>query len=144
MTHFEIVYELELKAIGLPVRARGKAMELGQRQVKGVTVVDLSGDGVGSEPSPLRALISSVLANGQRHLVLNLEHLEKTDSTCIAEIVASYKATVAAGGIMKIASANAHVRRVLQVTRVDTFVNMYESEADAVASFDVAESRTHT
>lgn len=113
-------------------------MQLGQRQVKGARVIDLSGDGIGSEPSPLKALITSILANGDRHLVLNLEHLEKMDSTCLAEIVASYKVTVAAGGIMKIASANSHVRRVLLVTKVDTFVNSYESESDAVESFDVA------
>jgi anti-anti-sigma factor len=118
-------------------------MQLDQRQVKGTTVVDLSGDGVGSEPSPLRALIASILASGHRQLVLNLERLEKTDSTCIAEIVASYKATAAAGGTMKIAAANAHVRRVLQVTKVDTFVHMYDSEAEAVASFDETASRTH-
>jgi len=118
-------------------------MQLDQRQVKGATVVDLSGDGIGSEPSPLRALITSILANGRRHLVLNLEQLEKMDSTCLAEIVASYKATVAAGGIMKIASANTHVRRVLQVTKVDTFVNTYGSESAAVESFGVAESSTH-
>ena len=119
-------------------------MQLDQRQVKGATVVDLSGDGIGSEPSPLRALITSILASGQRQLVLNLEQLEKMDSTCLAEIVASYKSTVAAGGIMKIASANTHVRRVLQVTKVDTFVNTYESESAAVESFDVAETRSHT
>ena len=119
-------------------------MQLDQRQVKSATVVDLSGDGIGSEPSPLRALITSILASGRRQLVLNLEQLEKMDSTCLAEIVASYKATVAAGGIMKIASANTHVRRVLQVTRVDSFVHIYESESAAVESFDVAESRSHT
>jgi anti-anti-sigma factor len=119
-------------------------MELGQRQVKGATVVDLSGDGIGSEPSPLRALITSILANGHRYLILNLEHLEKIDSTCIAEIVASYKATLAAGGVMTIAAANTHVRRVLQVTRVDSFITMFDSEAEAIASVEVAESRPHT
>jgi anti-sigma B factor antagonist len=119
-------------------------MQLRQRQVEGASVIDLSGDGIGSEPSPLRALVTATLANGGRHLVLNLEHLEKMDSTCLAEIVASFRVTVAAGGTMKIASANAHVCRVLQVTKVDTFVNMYESESDAIKSFEVAESRTHT
>jgi anti-sigma B factor antagonist len=123
---------------------KGETMQLRQRQVKGATVIDLSGDGIGSEPSPLRALVTSTLANGGRNLVLNLENLEKMDSTCLAEIVASFRVTVAAGGTMKIASANAHVCRVLQVTKVDTFVNMYESEADAVKTFEVAESGTHT
>jgi anti-sigma B factor antagonist len=115
-------------------------MELRQRQVNGAIVVDVSGDGIGTEPSRLTALVTSLLADGHRRLVLNLGQLQKADSTCLAEIVASYKATVAAGGAMKIAGANPHVRRVLQVTKLDLFVNTYDSEADAIASFDVAES----
>jgi anti-anti-sigma regulatory factor len=58
--------------------------------------------------------------------------------------VASYKATLAAGGVMTIAAANTHVRRVLQVTRVDSFITMFDSEAEAIASVEVAESRPHT
>ena len=118
-------------------------MEFRQRHVGGASVVDLSGDGVGSEPSSLRVVITSLLETGHRSIVLNLDALQKMDSTCLAEIVASYKATIATGGRMAIVAANTHIRRVLRVTKVDTCVNTYESEADAVASFDVAESRTH-
>jgi anti-sigma B factor antagonist len=118
-------------------------MEFRQRHVQGASVVDLAGDGIGSEPSSLQALITSLLENGHRHIVLNLDALQKMDSTCLAEIVASYKATIAAGGSMKIVAANTHIRRVLHVTKVDTCVNTFESEADALASFDVAEIRPH-
>jgi anti-sigma B factor antagonist len=118
-------------------------MHYRQRHVPGAIVVDLSGDGIGSEPSSLRTLISSLLKSGHRHIVLNLDALQRMDSTGLAEIVASYKATVDAGGDMKIASTNEHIRRVLRVTKVDTCVNTFESEADAVASFDSEASRTH-
>jgi anti-anti-sigma factor len=116
-------------------------MQLRQRQVEGAIVVDLSGDGTGSEPSILKELVTSLLNRGHRRIVLNGEDLRSIDSTCLAEIVASYKATVVAGGMLKMAPANAHIRRLLQVTRVDTFIHVYDSEADAIASFDVAESR---
>jgi anti-anti-sigma regulatory factor len=59
------------------------------------------------------------------------------DSTSLAEIVASYKAATAAGGVMKIAAPNAHIRRLLQVTKVDTCVATHDSEADAVDSCTV-------
>jgi anti-anti-sigma factor len=117
-------------------------MELRQRQVEGAMVVDLSGDGIGSEPSRLKELLVSLLASGHRHIVLNVEQLHTMDSTCVAEIDASYKAAIATGGVLKMASPNQYVRRLLQTTRVDTFVTTYDSEASAIASFDVAPSRT--
>lgn len=117
-------------------------MQLRQRQVEGAMVVDLSGDGIGSEPSILKELLTSLLARGHRHIVLNVEHLQTMDSTCVAEIVASYKAALATGGVLKLAAPNPYVRRLLQITKVDTFVTTYDSEARAIASFDVAGSRT--
>lgn len=117
-------------------------MQFSERQVGGVVVVALSGDGIGSEPSALKELILSLLNRQHRRIVLEVEHLRTMDSTCLAEIVASYKATVASGGMLKISSANAHVRRLLHVTRVDTFIQLHDSEADAIASFDVAVNRS--
>jgi anti-sigma B factor antagonist len=116
-------------------------MELRQRQVDGAIVVALSGDGIGSEPSTLHQLVVSLLDRGHRRIVLDVAQLKYIDSTCLAEIVASYKATVARGGSLKMTPANAHIRRLLQVTKVDTFIHVYDSVADAIASFDVA-SRT--
>lgn len=117
-------------------------MQLRQRQVEDVSVVDLSGDGIGAEPSTLKQLITSLLDSGHRQIVLNLGDLNSMDSTGVAEIVASYKTIDANGGVFKIAGARGHLRRLLHVTRVDTFISLYDSEAEAVASFHVAESRT--
>jgi anti-anti-sigma factor len=117
-------------------------MQFSERRVEGAVVVALSGDGIGAEPSTLKELITSLLARGERRIVLDVEHLRTMDSTGLAEIVASYKATVATGGMLKMAGAKGHIRRLLQVTKVDTFIHVYESEAEAIASFDVAGSRS--
>jgi anti-anti-sigma factor len=116
-------------------------MQLRERSVEGAMVIDLSGDGIGSEPSILKALVTSLLERGHRHIVFNAEHLQNMDSTCLAEIVASYKATMAEGGLLKMASATPPVRRVMHVTKVDTFVVIYDSEAEAIASFDHSQRR---
>lgn len=109
-------------------------MQVRHREVEGTIVVDLSGDGIGSEPSILRELVVSLLDRGHRHIVLDVEHLQSMDSTCLAEIIASYKATLAAGGTLKMASANANIRRLLQVTKVDTFITIYGSPVEASRS----------
>ena len=117
-------------------------MQFSERQAEGAIVVALSGDGAGSEPSTLKQVITSLLTRGHRHIVLDVEHLRSIDSTCLAEIVTSYKAAVAAGGMLKMAAANAHILRLLHVTRVDTFIHVYTTAADAVASFNLAASRS--
>ena len=115
-------------------------MEFSERHVGGAIVVALSGDGIGSEPSTLKGLITSLLDRGHRRIVLDVEHLRSMDSTCLAEIVASYKAIVAAGGSLKMVPASAPACRLLQITKVDTFILLYASEEDAVASFGAAVS----
>lgn len=115
-------------------------MELRERQAGSATVIDLTGDGVGREPSALKPLVESVLSRGDRRIVLNVAQLRTMDSTCVGEIFASYKSVASAGGDLKLAHADAQVKRLLHVTKVDTFIRIYDSEAEAIASFEAAGS----
>jgi anti-anti-sigma factor len=117
-------------------------MELRERNAGSVTLIDLLGDGIGSEPSALKPLVQSVLNRGGRRIVLNLAELQAMDSTCVGEIFASYKVVVSLGGDLKLSNPDAQVRRLLHVTRVDTFLRVYDTEADAIASFEAVGSRT--
>jgi anti-sigma B factor antagonist len=117
-------------------------MQISERHVEGACVVTLSGDGIGSEPSILKERIMSLLARGYPRIVLDVEPLRSMDSTCLAEIVATYKLAAGTGGVLKMSAVNPQIRRLLQVTKVDTFIQCYESEAAAIASFDVAGSRS--
>jgi anti-anti-sigma factor len=119
-------------------------MKLTERQVQGAVVIDLSGVGIGAEPSILHELVNSRLARGHRQFVLGLEKLQSMDSTCLAEIVASFKAVVEAGGTLKMASPSPHIRRSLHVTRIDTLISTYDSVTDAVASFATTASGSST
>lgn len=116
-------------------------MELRERQAGNITVIDLTGDGIGSEPSALKPLVQSILDRGDRRIVLNVEQLQNMDSTGVGEIFVSYKAVASSGGELKLASPNAQLRRLLQVTKVDTFIRLYDSEASAIASFQTVGSR---
>ncbi len=117
-------------------------MELFERQAGNVTVIELAGDGIGSEPSALKPLVQSVLNRGDRRIVLNVAQLQNMDSTCVGEIFASYKVVASTGGDLKLAHCDAHVRRLLHVTKVDTFIRVFDSEADAIASFETVGPRT--
>lgn len=112
-------------------------MHVSERQVNDVTVIDV---GTGAR-SGLVELVKAVLQRGDRRLVLNVGQLGAVDSTCLGEIFASYKATLALGGVLRLAHPDAHLRRVLQVTKLDTFIGIFDTEEEAIASFGKAGSR---
>ena len=112
-------------------------MELRERQVKGVAVVDVSADfSVPTEnPRTLREKVVALLHRGERRILLNLSNVLHTDSSFLAEIVESYKATAAKGGILKLEHVEPHLRTVLHTTALETIFNPYDAEDEAIASF---------
>jgi anti-anti-sigma regulatory factor len=57
------------------------------------------------------------------------------DSSCLGEIVESYKTTVSNGGTLKLARVGPHLRSVLQSTALAKILESYETEDEALASF---------
>ena len=112
-------------------------MELSERQVNGVSIIDISGDlRVPTEdPRALRDKVIAVLLRGERRILLNFANLQFMDSSCLGEIVESYKTTVSNGGTLKLALVGPHLRSVLQSTGLGTILESYETEDEAVASF---------
>ena len=71
-------------------------------------------------------------ANGT---VLNLAGIKRMDSSCLGEVVASYTSTIASGGILAVTAPTDQVRRFLELTRLDTVINVRETDAEALADF---------
>jgi anti-sigma B factor antagonist len=116
-------------------------MQFRERQVDGVTVIDVEGDfTMTAAPCPLQDFVKAVLRRGERRIVLNLAHIDRMDSTCLGELIESYRTTAAHGATLKIAQPDPHLLRQLQVTHFDTILETFATEAEAVTSFNVAES----
>jgi anti-anti-sigma factor len=115
----------------------GGAMELCERQVKGVAVIDVSADlAVPTEnPRVLRDRVVALLHRGERLILLNLSNVMHTDSSFLAEIVESYKAATAKGGILKLEHAEPRLRTMLHTTALESIFNPYDAEDEAIASF---------
>jgi anti-anti-sigma factor len=58
--------------------------------------------------------VQSLLNRGERRLVLSLARLTDLDAEGIAELVQSYDATFAAGGVLRIAHAPERIRELLR------------------------------
>jgi anti-sigma B factor antagonist len=116
-------------------------MELSERQVSGVTVIDVAGDLIVTDnPCAVKEFVKAILQRGDRRIVLNVGAIRRVDSTCLGEIIASYTTTTVHGGVLKLAQPDRHLLRLLELTRLNTIIDVFHSEAEAVASFGGAGS----
>ena len=112
------------------------ALKITDRTVDGVSVEALEGRIVlGEESNALREKVKSLLASGQKKLVLNMDNVTYIDSSGLGTLVASHTSARAQGAALKISNLGSKFQEILQVTKLLTVFDVYDSESAAVASF---------
>jgi anti-anti-sigma factor len=71
----------------------------------------------------------------QREVVLDMDDTETIDSEGLTAILDAQERLRGAAGDLKIATTNALNRKILEMTRLDRQLEVYESVVDAVNSF---------
>lgn len=72
--------------------------------------------------SELSQTLDAMIRRGDRRVLLDLAELHDIDAAGVGELVCAFNAMSTAGGVLRIARANRHVRSVLQVTGVFTLL----------------------
>jgi anti-sigma B factor antagonist len=107
-----------------------------ERQAGDVTILDLSGKiTIGEGSVQLREAVRKLLDEGKKKVLLNLGDVSYVDSSGIGELVSSFTTTNTQGGRLKLLSLTKKIHDLLQITKLLTVFETYDSEADAVASF---------
>jgi len=107
---------------------------INSRDVSGIAVLDLSGDSsIADGPILQRTVLDLINNGGKRFFVLNLLNVRYLDSFGLGQIVATYQSVRGQKGEMKIVNPNPKVKDLLRYTRIDTVVQVFPSEAEAVA-----------
>jgi anti-sigma B factor antagonist len=110
-------------------------LKLSLRTVDGITIVDCSGRIVfGEESADLRDTVRMVITHSKR-IILNLAGVNYIDSGGLGTLVALYATAHYAGGSIKLANLTPRVDDVLQVTKLVTVFEVYDSEEKAVQAF---------
>jgi anti-sigma B factor antagonist len=111
-------------------------MEILERTVSDVTVLDLKGKmTLGEGDELLKDKINSLLTNGKKRLVLNLEGVPYIDSAGLGEIVRTFTTVSRQGGKLKLLNLTKRIEDLLSITKLLTVFETFDSEADAVKSF---------
>jgi len=104
-------------------------MDIRERAVEGITVLDLSGKIVlGEGDVQIKDRIKDLLADGQRRILLNLADVSYIDSAGLGTLISSY-ATV------KREKGTNRVQDLLAITKLITVFDTYDNEKEAIASF---------
>ena len=115
------------------------ALKMTDRVVDGVVVVAMEGRIVlGEESNALREKVKSLLASGQKKIVLNMNNVTYIDSSGLGALVASHTSARGQGAYLKLCHLGSKFQEILQVTKLLTVFEVHDSEATAVRSFATA------
>ena len=112
------------------------SMKATNRQVEGVTVVDMSGRiTLGEGSVVLRDTIRDLVRKGQKKILLNLGDVTYIDSSGIGELVSAFTAVRREGGELKLLNLTKKVHDLLQITKLYTVFDIKDDEATAIKAF---------
>ncbi|MGO9641122.1 MAG: STAS domain-containing protein [Candidatus Acidiferrales bacterium] len=112
------------------------ALKITDREVDGVSVVALEGRIVlGEESNALREKVKGLLAGGKKNIVLNMSNVTYIDSAGLGTLVASHHSARTQGASLKLSNLGQKFQEILQVTKLLTVFEVYDSEAAAVRSY---------
>jgi len=112
------------------------ALKMTNREVDGVSVLELDGRIVlGEESNALREKVKGMLAAGQKKIVLDMQQVTYIDSAGLGALVAAHHSARTQGASLKLAHLGSKFKEILQVTKLLTVFDVYDTEAAAIASF---------
>ena len=114
-------------------------MQIDERAVGEVKVLDIKGKvtmGEGNEL--LKDKVNSLVNQGYKKIVLNLEGVPYIDSAGLGEVVRTYTTVSRQGGSLKLLNLTKRITDLLSITKLLTVFETFDSENDAVRSFSAA------
>ena len=114
-------------------------MDIKERVVEGVSVLDISGKIVlGEGDIQIKDRIKDLLADGQRSILLNLGDVSYIDSAGLGALISGYTTVKREGGQLKLVNLTKRIKDLLAITKLITVFDTYENENEAIGSYKPA------
>ena len=111
-------------------------MRIVERQVGQVVVLDFHGRIlIDQGENALRLAVTRLTDSGKVDVLLNLADVPFIDSSVVGELVRSLTTVSRKGGQLKLLNLPPRIRNLLEMARLLTVFEAYESEDEAVRSF---------
>jgi anti-sigma B factor antagonist len=111
-------------------------LQMVEKEIEGVAVLKLWGNiGLGEESRRLREKMNEILTPERKRVVLDLGDVRYIDSAGLGTLVAIYTSAASHGATVKLASLTKMIRTQLQITKLVTVFEVYDTVEAAVKSF---------
>jgi len=112
------------------------ALKINGREMDAVTVLQLEGRIVlGEESNALREKVKNMLNENKKKIVMNMDNITYIDSAGLGTLVAAFHSARAQGAALKLSNLGSKFQEVLQVTKLMTVFEVYDTEDAAIKSF---------
>jgi anti-sigma B factor antagonist len=139
----QIDFNARVQLLGRRVRTitgeEGMSMtvKMTNSEVAGVSVVALDGCiVVGDESKSLHEKLKSLMDEGKKKIVLNMANISYIDSTGVGTLVAAHISAKTQGASVRVCHLGRKFHEVLQIAKLLTVFDVYDTEVAAVGSFE--------
>jgi anti-sigma B factor antagonist len=111
-------------------------MTITERKNGDVTILDVEGKILlGEGDVQLNKKIADLISRKDTKILLNLSQVPYMDSGGLGEVVRSFTTVKREGGELKLVGVTARIKDLMTITKLHTVFDIFETEAEGVASF---------
>ena len=115
-------------------------MSVTDRPVGDVVVLDVKGEMINNkEYGSVKRRIGELLDLGHLSLILNLSQVPYMNSWGVGELATSFVSVRNRQAKLRVAASQSRVRKMLSISKLDTVIEVFDTEAEALHSLGGAE-----
>jgi anti-anti-sigma factor len=110
------------------------SLKVESRQVPGASVLELHGDVSADGESDIKGAYDAAIASGSNNVLIEMSNASYINTAGISVLIAVAMEARKAGHHLLVSGASPHYKKVFDLVRFSSFVSMFDTEADALAS----------
>ncbi len=111
-------------------------MKINQREAQGAVILDLDGKLTGGpDAETFRNIFKSLVSEGKKNIVVNLERVSWINSTGLGILISGYTSVRKGGGDLVLTHVGDRIESILYVTKLNLLFKAFDSEEEAIKSF---------
>ncbi|MBN1561810.1 STAS domain-containing protein [candidate division KSB1 bacterium] len=111
-------------------------MGIVQKENGPVLVIELEGELMGgAEADEFRSIIDNAIKNEKNRIVVDMGKVNWMNSSGLGMLMSALTNLRGSGGDLKLANMTDRVRRPIQITRLDSVFEEYDTIEDAISTF---------
>jgi len=114
--------------------ASGMKMNILQRQIDGITLVDLSGRLDSSVSGQVMDQLNEIVNSGVTRLIVNLRHVSYISSAGLRSILVAAKLVRSGNGEMRLCQPNGLLKRTLEESGFANLIRIDDEEGQSIAA----------